>query len=106
MFRRTSRREGLHALRRRAAGHQHEIQTLRSEVERLEVSLRDVIAASDDVLVELRRTQRERAQLAHRVAPGFADAWFRSEPTPRGADDFFAVGEVDKRARRWLLSPN
>jgi len=106
MFGRSKRREEASALARSAARHEREMQKLRHEVVRLEGALIDVLAASDDVMVDLRRALRERAQLADQLAPGFADAWFNSEPATRGFDDFFAVGEVDKRARRWLLSSN
>ena len=106
MFRRSNRREETSTLAKGAEHQEREMQKLRLEVSRLEGALQDVIAASDDVLIDLRRTQRERAQLAEQLAPGFADAWFNSAPAPRGIDDFFTIGEIDKRARRWLLSPN
>lgn len=104
MFGRAKRREEATVLARSLAQRERETQALQHEVVRLRSALEDVITASDDLLVDMRRAQRERDQLANQVSPGFAAAWFRSEPAPRGVDDFFAVGEVDKRARRWLLS--
>lgn len=102
MFRRSRRREDS----KRASGHASEVERLQGEVQRLERALAEVVAASDDVLIDLKRAQRERAELAQRVAPGFAAAWFTTEPASQGFEDFFVVSEVDKRARKWLLSAN
>ena len=103
MFRRTRRREDgrrLHAVQRDA----DQLAQLHQQVARLEHVLEQVLEASDEVIVDLRRAEREREQLKRRVAPAFAEAWSKSDGSPSTLDDFFGAGHVDKRARRWLLS--
>lgn len=97
MFRRFRRRQEREQL-------DSEVSHLKAEIRRLETALHDLIAASDDVLVDLRRAQREQTALENRSASGFADAWSSSDSSPSGFEDFFAEDEFDRRARRWLLS--
>jgi len=101
MFKQQKRRE---ERSRMAAQKDREIERLKAEVTRLETALQEAIAASEDVLIDLRRVKRERAQLVARAASGFADAWLNSDDVSSGVEDFFTDGQVDKRARRWLLS--
>ena len=82
---------------------QAEIARLQYQVTRLERVLRQVIDASDDVVVDMRRDQTD--QYGRRGArAGFAEAWTRFEPATSTAEEFFQVGQVDRRARRWLLN--
>ena len=105
MFRRKDRREdssGTHVVERNA----HEFEALKARLVELEQVLGHVLEASDGLLVDLRDVERERQRLARQVAPGFAEAWSRSDPPRVEIEDFFAVSQVDKRARRWLLASN
>lgn len=81
-----------------------EIQELRGQVARLEQALENVIAASDQVVSDMQRPEIEPDRSDTRSSAGFADAWTRVETQTPSADQFFTVGQVDQRARQWLLA--
>ena len=95
--------------------HVQEVAILENKIRRLESALASVIAASDEVLIDL----QEQQQLAASANP-FAVAWGDEHDDFLTADltssdlananryeaakeDFFGLTHVDLRARNWLL---
>lgn len=103
MFRQKVRRENV-VQQRVAQQRTREITQLKTRQAELEQTLRQVIEASDDLVVDLNRSQHE-LKIAQ-ARSGFAEAWSRSDAPNAEFEEFFAVSEIDRRARRWLLASN
>ena len=106
MFRRRDRRREDSSGTRIADPHAHEVAKLKARLAELEQALGQVLEASDDLLVDLRIVQHDRQRLSNETRQGFAEVWLHSEPMGAELEEFFTVGHVDKRARRWLLAAN